>query len=196
MPDDMEYRLGVADDSTTVPGGTGVLLLHPSTAATDRIDTQFLGGDTDHFLVISTRTTAREVAQKLEFYGIDEERARIIDAISVERGYSRRLHDAVSYLSSPSDIDGLLENVRAFLEETDGKRRISLDSVTELGYYAGDQRALDAVESLLKLLDTHDAIGLFHLATGVHEDELVEAYRRLFDVVLELDKEGEVEVSD
>lgn len=190
----MEYHLGIGEEPITIPGGTGVLLLHPSTAATDRIDTQFLVDDTDRFLVISTRTTAREVWQKLEFYGIDKEHASVIDAISVERGYSRRQRPDVHYLSSPSDIEGLLEHVDTFLKGNEGKRRISLDSVTELGYFAGEQRALDAVSALLELLEEHDAVGLFHLAGGVHGDELIDEYRRLFDVIIELDDDGEIEI--
>lgn len=190
----MEYRLGVGEEPTTIQGGTGVLLLHPSTAVTDRVDTEFLVDDTDQFLVISTRTTAREVWQKLEFYDVDEDRASIIDAISVERGYSRRQSEDVTYLSSPSDIGGLLTHVESFLTSNEGKRRISLDSVTELGYYAGEQQALEAVSSLLGLLEEHDAVGLFHLATGVHDEGLVDEYRRLFDVIIELDDDGEIEV--
>jgi hypothetical protein len=64
----MDYRLAIEGGPTTVPGGTGILLLHPSTGETDRIDTEFLSTDTDEMLVISTRTTAREVRQKLEHY--------------------------------------------------------------------------------------------------------------------------------
>ena len=71
----MDYRLDVEDTPDSIPGGTGVLLIHPSTGETDRIDTDFLKEDTDRFLVISTRTTAREVEQKLEHYDVDRSRA-------------------------------------------------------------------------------------------------------------------------
>ena len=79
----MQYELTVANTPETIPGGTGLLLLHPSTGETDRIDTQFLKTDTDHLLVVSTRTTAREVEQKLEHYEVDESRATILDTLSV-----------------------------------------------------------------------------------------------------------------
>ena len=55
----MDYDLAVEGTPGTIPGGTGVLLIHPSTGETDRIDTEFLKTDTDAFLVVSTRTTAR-----------------------------------------------------------------------------------------------------------------------------------------
>ena len=86
----MNYALTIEDTPDSVPAGTGILLSHPSTGETDRIDTDFLKTDTDSFLVISTRTTAREVEQKLEHYDVDRPRATILDALSVERGYSRR----------------------------------------------------------------------------------------------------------
>ncbi len=189
----MDYDLAIENAPTTIPGGTGVLLIHPSTGETDRIDTEFLKTDTDRILVISTRTTAREVQQKLEYYDVDETKADILDTLSVERGYSRRSSEHVSYVSSPDDLDGIVETARRFLEENDGKRRISLDSVTELAYYADDERALETVEELLALLEEYDAVGLFHLSEEVHDEADVEAFKSLFDGTVYLDADGSVE---
>jgi hypothetical protein len=189
----MDYTLAIrGTDERTIPGGTGVLLLHPSTGETDRIDTDFLKTDTDQFLVVSTRTTAREVLQKLDYYDVDEERAVILDTLSIERGYSRRKTDRISYVSAPDDLDGVVEQAARFLEESDGKRRVSVDSITELAYYAGDDPTFDAVERLLDLLDEHDAVGLFHLSPEVHPDELVDRYRDRFDAIVELQEDGSV----
>jgi KaiC/GvpD/RAD55 family RecA-like ATPase len=188
----MQYALAVENTPETVPGGTGLLLLHPSTGETDRIDTQFLKTDTDRLLVISTRTTAREVKQKLEHYEVDESRATILDTLSVERGYTRRQSDHVRYLTDPGDLDGIVEETKQFLDAHDGKRRVSLDSITEMIYYADEQQAREAVEQILGLLDIHDAVGLFHLAQGVHDDAVVESFRELFDGVIELDEDGTV----
>lgn len=191
----MNYRLTFDDNEgipETVPGGTAILLLQPSIAETDRIDTDFLKTDTDRFLVISTRTTAREVKQKLEYYDVDESRADILDTLSVERGYSRRSAENVHYVSSPEDMDGILETTEAFLTENDGKLRISIDSVTELAYYADENRAYDLVSDLADLLDEHDAVGLFHLSNEVHDDETVGRFVDLFDAVIELDEDGSV----
>ena len=87
----MEYTLAIDDTPDTVEGGTGILLVHPSTGATDRLDTDFLSTDTDAMLVVSTRTTAREVKQKLEYYEVDEERANILDTLSVPKGRCSKL---------------------------------------------------------------------------------------------------------
>ena len=191
----MDYTLAVENAPDTIPGGTCVLLLHPSTGETDRIDTDFLKTDTDHFLVISTRTTAREVKQKLEYYDVDESRAIILDTLSVERGYSRRSSDDVHYVSAPDDLEGILEHTRRFLESHDGKLRISVDSVTELAYYADDQAVYEAMGDLCRLLEEHDAVGLFHLAAEVHDDEMVERYIDLFDGVIDLNETGSISVS-
>ena len=188
----MDYELAIGDAPETVPGGTGILLVHPSTGETDRIDTDFLKYDTDRLLVISTRTTAREVQQKLEYYDVDETKADILDTLSVERGYSRRPSDHVHYVSSPDDLAGVVEMTEEFLADSDGKRRISLDSVTEMAYYADEDRAMEAVEELLALLEAHDAVGLFHLSGEVHDDESVAAFRDLFDGVVTLAEDGEV----
>ncbi|WP_123536085.1 DUF7090 family protein [Halosimplex salinum] len=189
----MDYRLAIDNTPDTVPGGTGILLVHPSTGETDRIDTDFLSTDTDHMLVISTRTTAREVRQKLEHYEVDEDRATILDALSVERGYTRRQSENVKYVSAPDDLDGIVEETRAFLESTDGKRRVSLDSVTEMIYYSNAERAGEAVDAILELLDEHDAVGLFHLAKGVHDDAELADLRARFDGVVDLSEDGSVE---
>ncbi|WP_339105410.1 hypothetical protein [Haloterrigena salinisoli] len=189
----MEYTLEIDGTPETVPGGTGVLLLHPSTGETDRIDTEFLKTDTDHFLVVSTRTTAREVKQKLEYYDVDEDRAEILDTLSIEHGYSRRKSDTVHYVAAPDDIDGIVEHIDGFLDSHDGKLRLSFDSVTELAYYAGDDDALEAVERILELLEEYDAIGLFHVSEEPHDPELVERFRDLFDGVIDLDEDGSVD---
>ena len=192
----MDYALAIENAPESIPGGTGVLLLHPSIGETDRIDTDFLKTDTDHFLVVSTRTTAREVEQKLEHYDVDESKADILDALSVERGYSRRTSDHVHYVSTPEDLDGIVEQTRAFLESHDGKLRVSVDSVTEMAYYAGVDGAHEATGELLELLSEHDAVGLFHLSNEVHDDETVDRFRDLFDTILELDVDGGVQLDE
>ncbi|MCU4754291.1 hypothetical protein OB919_20300 [Halobacteria archaeon AArc-curdl1] len=188
----LEYALEIEGTPETVPGGTGILLLHPSTGETDRIDTDFLKTDTDSFLVVSTRTTAREVSQKLEYYDVDESRAVILDTLSIERGYSRRSGEGIHYVAAPDDVDGIVAQVERFLENHDGKVRLSFDSVTELAYYAGDDAALETVGRLVGLLEEHDAVGLFHLSEEVHDDEVVEQFRSLFDGVVDLDEDGNV----
>ena len=190
----MDYTLATGGTDTTIPGGTGVLLLHPSIGETDRIDTDFLKTDTDRFLVISTRTTAREVEQKLEHYDVDESRAEILDALSVERGYSRRSSDNLHYVSSPDDLDGIVEEVGEFLSTHEGKRRLSVDSLTEMVYYADVDGVYDATVDLLDLLEDHDAVGLFHLSKEVHDEATIDRFRDLFDVVVDLDPEGNVSV--
>ncbi len=192
----MDYDLAVEQGPDTIPGGTSVLLVHPSTGETDRIDTDFLKTDTDHFLVISTRTTAREVTQKLDYYDVNEDRAEILDTLSIDRGYSRRSREDVHYVTAPDDLDGIVEQTRSFLERTTGKRRISLDSVTELAYYAGEEDTRDAVDRLLTLLEQHDAVGLFHLSAEVHDESVLERYRDQFDLVIVLDRDGSITVEE
>ena len=186
----MEHTLAIDGSPETIPGGTGVLLLHPSTGETDRIDTDFLSTDTDRLLAISTRTSAREVEQKLEYYEVDEDRATILDTISIERGYTRRASDDLRYVAAPDDWEGIVDEVEGFLEDHDGKLRISFDSLTELIYYADEARTERAVEAILDLLEEHDAVGLFHLAKGVHDEETVDRFRDLFSGVIELDEDG------
>ena len=188
----MDYRLEVEDTPDTIAGGTGVVLVHPSTGETDRIDTDFLKTDTDSFLVISTRTTAREVEQKLEHYDVDRSRATILDALSVERGYSRRSGEGIHYVSSPDDLEGIVDVTREFLDEHDGKLRVSVDSVTEMAYYADEERTKEAVTEVLSLLRNHDAVGLFHLAEEVHTEEVLKGYRELFDGTITLEEDNGV----
>ncbi|MDL5362911.1 hypothetical protein [Halalkalicoccus sp. NIPERK01] len=188
----MDYALAIDGAPETVPGGTGVLLLHPSTGETDRIDTDFLATDTDHFLVISTRTTAREVTQKLDYYDVDESRAVILDTLSVERGYSRRSGENVHYVSAPHDLAGIVSQARNFLESHDGKLRITVDSVTELAYYADENAVYEAMGELIDLLAEYDAVGLFHLSKEVHDEETTRKYVDLFDGTIDLEVDGSI----
>lgn len=191
----MEYRLAIEECPETIRGGSAILLVHPSIGETDRIDTDFLKTDTDHFLVISTRTTAREVEQKLEHYEVDESKAVILDTLSVERGYSRRGADDIHYAAAPDDFDGILAITEDFLRESGGKRRISVDSITEMAYYADEERAREAVDRLIELLDAYDAVGLFHLSKEVYDQDVVADYIERFDGVIELHDDGSVTTS-
>lgn len=188
----MQYTLAIENTPETISEGSGILLVHPSTGETDRIDTEFLKKDTDHLLVISTRTTAREVKQKLDHYEVDAEKATILDTLSAERGYTRRQSDRVRYVSTPEDLLSIVEETRDFLEEHDGKLRVSLDSLSEMIYYADEDQTREAVHDLLGLLEEHDAVGLFHLARGVHEDEILDEFRSMFDGTIELDETGRI----
>jgi archaellum biogenesis ATPase FlaH len=190
----MDYQLDFDSGPSSIPGGTGILLLHPSIGETDRLDTDFLKNDTDAFLVISTRTTAREVEQKLDHYEVDESRAVILDTLSVERGYSRRGSDDVHYVSSPDDLDGILAQTEAFLESHEGKLRVSVDSLTEMAYYADVESVLTVTERLLELLDEHDAVGLFHLSNEVHDEATIDRFRALFEGVVTLGVDGDIAV--
>lgn len=187
----MEYVLGIEGAPETVPGGSGVLLVHPSTAATDSLDTQFLASNEDQALIVSTHSSAREVRQKLEHYGIDPDRTEILDTISVERGYTRRQREGVTYLTAPDDLTGVVEHVDGFLKRHEGPRRLTLDSVSELIYYADGSRVADAIDELLTLLERHDAVGLFHATRGV-DDETIETIREGFAGVVTLAEDGSV----
>lgn len=187
----MEYSLELENTPESIPAGSSILLVHPSTGETDRIDTNFLKTDTDELLAVSTRTTAREVEQKLEHYELGEAKATILDAVSADRGYTRRQSEHIRYISTPEDLDSIVDETGQFLESTDGKRRVSVDSITEMIYYAGEQQTREAVHALLGLIESHDAVGLFHLARGVHEDDIIDEYRSMFERVIELDETGE-----
>jgi len=188
----MDYRLAIEGAPETVPGGAGIMLLHPSTGETDRVDTEFFKTDTDWLFILSTRTTAREVQQKLEYYGVDEERAVILDTLSVDRGYSRRSSERVHYVSAPDEFDGIVAATREFLESHEGKLRLSIDSVTEMAYYADEERTREAVERILELVREHDAVALFHVAREVHDDEVLASYRELFDGIIDLHEDGSI----
>lgn len=188
----MEYALGIENAPASVPAGTSILLVHPSTGETDRLDTEFLATDTDAFLVVSSRTTAREVKQKLEHYDVPEADATILDTLSVDRGYTRRQWPNVRYVSEPGDCEGILQQIERFLAETAGKRRVSFDSLTELIYYSDEDAGVATAERLVEYLEVHDAVGMVHLAAGVHDDATLERISALFDGVLELSEDGGV----
>jgi hypothetical protein len=61
-----------------------------------------------------------------------------------------------------------------------------------MAYYADEDRARAAVEQILDLLEEHDAVGLFHLAEEVHDPEVLEGYRDLFEGVVTLEADGTV----
>lgn len=188
----MDYRVGIDGAPESVPAGTSILLLHPSTGGTDTLDTGFLDAGGERYLVVSTRTTAREVQQKLEHYDIDPAQADILDTLSVERGYSRRGGSNLHYVSSPDDADGIIQVVEQFLEEVSGKRRVSFDSLSELAYYADQETAAETLERITGLLKDAGAIGLFHASPEVHDQAILDRFESACDGVIHVDDSGTV----
>jgi KaiC/GvpD/RAD55 family RecA-like ATPase len=188
----MDYALAIENAPESVPAGTSILLVHPSTGETDRLDTDFLRTDTDAFLVVSSRTTAREVKQKLEHYEVSEADATILDTLSVERGYTRRQWPNVRYVSKPGDWEAIVDEIERFLTETEGKRRVSFDSLTELIYYSDVDAGVATADRLADQLVAHDAVGMVHIAGGVHDAETLDRIRGRFDAIVELDENGTV----
>lgn len=186
----MAYELGIDGAPATVPDGSAVLVVHPSTVDADDVDTHFLADNEDPVLVVSTHSAAREVSQKLEHYGIDRERVEILDAISAERGYTRRQRDDVSYLASPEDLDGIVAHVEDFLDRQDGHARITVDSLTELLYFADGPEVRASVSDLIDRLAEYDAVGLFHVTDDARED--LADVESAFHGVATIDDEGEV----
>lgn len=185
----MGYTLDVEGTPAEISSGTAILLEHPSIGGTDPVDTGFLKPGSEPALVVSTRTTAREVAEKLAHYGVDQDRTEIIDTLSVDRGYSRRPRPGVHFVSAPDDVDGILEAVEAFLVEHD-RARVSFDSITELAYYAGEESAAAALEEVTGLLADHEAIGLFHVSPEVHETAIRERFANACGALIEIDEDG------
>lgn len=186
----MEYDLGFAEGPETVPGGSGILLVHPSTTDADDFETAFLTAASEPAMLISTHSAAREVKQKIQHYGVARDRVEILDTISTDRGYTRRQEAGVTYLSAPDDVDGLLAATEDFLARRGPPARLSLDSITELAYYAGEDHLADALLGLLDQLEAHDAIGLFQLAAD--GESAVADLRDRFAGVVEVDEAGDV----
>lgn len=189
---DMDYALEIEGTPETVPAGTSILLEHPSIGGTDPIDTGFLSAGSEPALVVSTRTTAREVAEKLDHYGVDSERIHILDAVSIDRGYSRRDKPRVEFVPSPDDVDGIVEEVQLFFEHVDGGSRLSFDSISELAYYAGESPAVEGLERLTELLHEHGAVGLFHVSPEVHDPAIQAQFEAVCDAVISLDETGSI----
>lgn len=187
----MAYELGIAGAPETVPPGSGVLLVHPTTVDADEVDTRFLADNDDPVLVVSTHSAASEVGQKLEHYGIDRERVEILDAISVERGYTRRQHESVTYVASPEDLEGITAHVEDFLDRQEGHARLTVDSLTELLYYGDGPQVRAAIEDILDLLEAEAAVGLFH-ATADARRESLDAVQDAFYGVGTVDEDGAV----
>jgi hypothetical protein len=64
-----------------------------------------------------------------------------------------------------------------------------------MAYYADEERARDAVDRILELLEEHDAIGLFHVAEEVHDEEILAGYRDRIEGVITLTEDGHVDAA-
>ena len=71
---------------------------------------------------------------------------------------------------------------------------MSVDSLTEMAYYADVDSVYDATTRLLDVLGEYDAVGLFHLSKEVHDEATIDRFRELFDGVIDLDGDGDATV--
>ncbi len=99
--------------------------------------------------------------------------------------------DNIHYVAAPDDLDAIVSEAETFLQDTTGSSA-DLRLADGIIYYADEDGALSAVEDILDLLDEYDAVGMFHLADEVHDEETVAAFRELFDGVIELSEDGTI----
>jgi hypothetical protein len=94
----------------------------------------------------------------------------------------------------PSDLPRLGMAVSKAVTAADiGRVRVCIDSLTALLQYVDRGRVYRFVQVLQDRLNTSNTVAHYHLNPAAHDQQTVETLRQLFEAVVELSPEGDVE---
>lgn len=205
MDDDESPRAGTADQTATAPSGLAdtspVLVMAVADADNEATVCRSLlvpqPPDTEQVVMLSLTEGVDSCLERLgESPGL--KRIHIItarqgaSATTVTASESAEL--VTQRIPDPSDLPRIGMAVSKAVTAADiGRVRVCIDSLTALLQYAGRGRVYRFVQVLQDRLDTSNTVAHYHMNPAAHDQQTIETLRQLFDAVVEISADGNVE---
>jgi KaiC/GvpD/RAD55 family RecA-like ATPase len=195
------YDLGEAVDGREVPPGTNLLLEGPALSGKTDLGYEVLRGGAgagEGSIVVSNRDSAERVRSErasLFEYGVP---VGIVDCVTKHQGQGTIADsDLVQYAGSPDDMTGIgikfSELLQGFYADRDSTRNRTLFvSLSTLLMYSNVQTVFRFLHVFTSRIENADALGLYVIEAGAHEDQAISTLSQLFDGAIRVDEDGDV----
>lgn len=198
------YKLGInglGDEIGDVKGGTNILLIGPPMCGKDIIlnNIMFQGLSDGEFAVfITTAESGENIINwfKENKNGIEDhmDQFGVIDCVSKTLGLKVEDTKTIKRVSSPVNLTGISVGITSFFEEFWMKKeihkaRMCIDSLSTMLMYSNIQTVFRFLHVHSRRIKTADAIGIYIVESGMHDEQTIVTVKQLFDGVLEIKNE-------
>jgi KaiC/GvpD/RAD55 family RecA-like ATPase len=198
------YDLGPEFGGATVGPGTNVLIAGPPLVGKRRMGMDILAHGADSgegSIIVTTRDSSDAVLSDFRTLLSDPDDADIgvVDCVTQHQGRSASDTDNVKYASSPVDMTGIGIKFSEFVEQFYGDRnlqqnRVMVDSLSTLLMYSDLQTVFRFMHVFTSRIDDADALGVHIIESTAHDTQAMNTMKQLFDGIIEVDEDREVEV--
>jgi KaiC/GvpD/RAD55 family RecA-like ATPase len=197
------YELGASLEVDEVRPGTNLLVSGPPLSGKAALGYELLehGARAGEGSIVVTNTDSAERVRadvpSLFDHGAP---VGVVDCVTKHQGHGTIADTAlVQYVSSPEDMTGIGIKASRLLEEFYRERgvtrnRVLFRTVSTLLHYADVQTVFRFLHVFTSRLESADALGLFVVEAGAHDEQTMNTISQLFDGVLQLDADGAVTV--
>jgi len=196
-----EYKLGISELDKILGdamGGSNIMLTGPAMCEKDALACNILyAGLTrgESAILVTTEETGSGVLKwfKQHELEINRERLGIVDCISTSLGIRVSDTENIKMAPSPLDITGIGIKISQFLkqfsDDENRKTRLVINSLSTMLMYSNLQTVFRFLHVFTGRIKAADALGIYVLEAGMHDDKTIATLKKLFDGVIEI-KEG------
>lgn len=200
------YKLGInglGDKIGDIKSGTNIMLIGPPMSGKDVIlnNIMFQGlTDGEFGVFITTSESGESIIKWFEENKRSEEghmeQFGVIDCVSKSLGLGVEDTETIKRVSSPVNLTGISVGITNFFEEFWMKKgihkaRLCIDSLSTMLMYSNLQTVFRFLHVHSRRIKTADAIGVYIVESGMHDEQTIVTVKQLFDGVLEIKDEGD-----
>jgi len=199
-----KYRLGITELDKVlgeIQGGSNILLIGPAMCGKDALVYDILCAgliNGEGSILVTTEEMGGSVLKQFKQDELDTsmERVGIVDCVSASLGIEIADVENVRMATSPLDITGIGVKISQFFEQFHmrdrvQKTRLIVNSLSTMLMYSNLQTVFRFLHVFTGRIKVADAIGIYVLENGMHDDKTVATLKPLFDGVIEIGEEGD-----
>ncbi|MDI6888332.1 MAG: RAD55 family ATPase [Methanocellales archaeon] len=198
-----EYKLGIAELDKVLgeaQGGSNIMLIGPAMCRKDALIYNILyAGLTrgESVILVTTEETGSGVLKwfKQHELEINRERLGIVDCVSTSLGIRVSDTPNIKMAPSPLDITGIGVKISQLLEQFQADRirktRLIVNSLSTMLMYSNLQTVFRFLHVFTGRIKAAEALGVYVLEAGMHDDKTVATLKKLFDGAIEIKEEND-----
>ncbi|MDI6903779.1 MAG: RAD55 family ATPase [Methanocellales archaeon] len=199
-----KYKLGIAELDKILGGigsGTNIMLIGPPMCGKDIFVNNIVHAGLmkgEGIILVSTREHGEGVLKWFEQSELDIEKDRerfgIVDCVSRTLGMDVSDTQNIKRASSPMDLTGIGIRIGQFFENfwmKVGIRKIRLviNSLSTMLMYSNLPTVFRFLHVFTGRIKVADAIGIYVIESGMHDEQTIATLKQLFDGVIEIKEE-------
>ncbi|MDI6889064.1 MAG: RAD55 family ATPase [Methanocellales archaeon] len=199
-----KYRLGIAELDKVlgeIEGGSNIMLIGPPMCRKDALVYNILyagllSGESG--ILVTTEEMGGSVLKQFKQDELDTsmERLGIVDCVSISLGIRVSDTENIKMVPNPMDLTGIGVKISQFFEQFHVRNRIQrtrliVNSLSTMLMYSNLQTVFRFLHVFTGRIKAADALGIYVLEAGMHDDSVIATLKQLFDGVIEIGEEGD-----